>query len=369
MRIPFYTGEHQNQRLEAKLNERLRRVVQSGSYILGKEVRELEERIAEFAKVKHAIGVANGSDALLLAVQALELEPGSEVITTPFTFFASTACIARGGHKPVFVDVDAKTFNIDPSKIPASVTSKTKAILPVDLFAQMAEYDQIIPIAKEYNLKIIEDSAESFGMSYAGLTAGSAGDVGVYSFFPTKTLGCFGDGGMVTTNDDRLAEIIKKCRVHGSGKKYHHDYIGMNSRLDEIQAAVLNVKMDYILGDIEERAKIAALYKDRLQNIPQISLPLIDSKASPVWYVFSLQCENRNALQAYLQEQGIGTSIYYPIPMHLQECFKYLGYKKGDFPVAENLCDRALALPIYIGMTEDQVDQVCGAVKSFYQRH
>lgn len=366
MQVPFFDGTIQTRRLQSKLDARIGKVLESGQFILGNEVMDLEVAISRYTGAKHAIGVANGSDALLLGMMAMQLEPGSEVITTPFTFFASTACITRAGHKPVFADVIEDTYNIDPVQVAAAVTKKTKAILPVDLFTQMADYKSLAAIAEEHNLKIIEDSAEAFGMSFEGISAGIAGDVGVYSFFPTKTLGAFGDAGMVTTNDDTVADYIRTGRNHGAPKKYHHKFVGMNSRLDALQAAVLNVKMETIDDDIAARATIAAMYNEKLAGMHELKTPVIANGAEPVWYVYSVQCDRRNDLAKHLKEKGIGTSVYYPIPMHLQECFAELGYKKGDFPVAERLCERAMALPIFVGMTEEQVNYVCETIKSFY---
>ncbi|MBM3429125.1 MAG: DegT/DnrJ/EryC1/StrS family aminotransferase, partial [Bacteroidetes bacterium] len=315
---------------------------------------------------KHAIGVANGSDALFLAVQALKLPKGTEVITTPFTFFASTACIVRNGLKPVFVDVDGDTYHITPDLIEAAITENTSAILAVDLFSHTCDNAGIARVAQKHGLKFIEDAAEAFGMAWNGKMAGALADVSVLSFFPTKTLGCFGDGGAVLTNDDEIATEIRMTRVHGAAKKYHHQYVGINSRLDAIQAAILNVKLDYVADEIAERTKIASWYTEALSGCPAVKLPTIPKAASPVWYVFSIQCELRNDLEKHLSAQGIGTSVYYPVPMHQQECFSDLGYSVGDFPVAERLCQQALALPIYVGMTEREVRYVSEQIKQFF---
>ena len=365
--IPFFTSKFQDERYGKEIRSKIDEIIKSGIFILGNEVKNFEEKISNYFGVKHAIGVANGSDALHLAINALDLPSGSEVITTPFTFFASTSCIIQNNLKAVFADVDPKTFNLDADKIEEKITEKTKAILPVDLFSQTANYDKINTIAKKYNLFVIEDSAEAFGMKWNNIPAGKLGDIGVLSFFPTKTLGCFGDGGMILTDNDNLAEKLKSLRVHGAIKKYTHKYIGRNSRLDALQAGILNVKLNYVEDEILERKKIAELYLTKLSNVKEVILPKINNNAEPVWYVFSIKCEKRDELAEHLSKNGIQTSIYYPLPMHLQECFKDLGYKEGDFPEAESLCKKALALPIFIGMTEEMINYVTEKIKKFYE--
>lgn len=366
LQVPFFTTKHQNARYGEKIRKKIDGVIENGTFILGDEVKNFELKLSEFMKIKHAIGVANGSDALFLAVQALNLPKGSEVITTPFTFFASTACIVRNGLKPVFVDVDPNTHHITPETIEAAITKNTSAILAVDLFSHTCDNAGISLIARNHGLKFIEDAAEAFGMSWNDKMAGALADVSVLSFFPTKTLGCFGDGGAVLTNNDQIAAEIRMTRVHGAAKKYHHKHIGINSRLDALQAAILNVKMEYVADEIAERARIASWYREALSDLAPVKLPTIPSAANPVWYVFSIQCEVRNDLEKYLNAQGIGTSVYYPVPMHQQECFSDLGYHEGDFPVAERLCQQALALPIYIGMSEREVLYVSDKIKQFF---
>ena len=366
MQIPFFTNKYQDQRYGKIIRKKLDDLIKKGIFILGNEVKEFEERIKDYINVKHAIGVANGSDALFLSVLALDLPLNSEVITTPFTFFSSTSCILRNNLKPVFVDVNEDTYNIDVEKIEEKITDNTSCILPVDLFSQTPDYDKIQQLAKKYNLKIVEDSAEAFGMKWQNKFASTLGDIGVFSFFPTKTLGCFGDGGMITTDNDDLAEKIRALRIHGASKKYFHEYIGINSRLDTIQAGILNVKLQYISEEIKERERITGKYYDKLNEIEQIKLPVVEKQAYPVWYVFTIQCQNRDELQAFLKSNGISTIIYYPVTMHLQECFKDLGYKKGDFPVAEGLCNDVLALPVFIGMTDEMIEYICDKIKEFY---
>lgn len=366
IQIPFFTTKYQEQRYGTEIRKKINETIESGVFILGDEVKTFETKLAEFMGCTHAIGVANGSDALFLAVQAMNLPAGSEVITTPFTFFASTACIVRNDLKPVFVDVDPETYHITPEKIEKAITRKTSAILAVDLFSHTCDNDRIAALAKKHNLRFIEDAAEAFGMSWNGRFAGAAADVSVLSFFPTKTLGCFGDGGAVITNDDAIATKIRMTRVHGAQKKYHHRYVGINSRLDAIQAGILNVKIKHVAQEIEERERIATWYLKALNSCTSIKVPKVPKEAKPVWYVFSIQSQNRDGLERFLNTNGIGTSIYYPIPMHQQECFKDLGFKVGDFPNAERLCKESIALPMYIGMTEREVSYVAEKVRQFF---
>jgi dTDP-4-amino-4,6-dideoxygalactose transaminase len=368
MQIPFFTTSAQIERYGEQIRAKINEVIDNGTFILGDEVKNFESKLAEYMESKHAIGVANGSDALFLAVQSLHLPAGSEVITTPFTFFASTACIVRNGLKPVFVDVDPDTHHITPAAIEKAITKNTSAILAVDLFSHTCDNAGIAALAKAHDLKFIEDAAEAFGMAWDGQMAGTRADVSVLSFFPTKTLGCFGDGGAVLTNHESIASEIRITRVHGAAKKYHHKYVGINSRLDALQAAILNIKIQHVRSEIDERTKIAGWYREALSSCTEIKLPFIPKQATPVWYVFSIQCSKRDALEKHLQESGIGTSIYYPLAMHQQECFRELGYSTGDFTTAERLCRESLALPIYVGMTEREVLYVTEKIKSFFNR-
>ncbi len=367
IKIPFFTNKYQDKRYGAEIRKKIDEIIKTGIFILGEEVKKFEENLKNYTQAKYVIGVANGSDALYLSVQALDILENSEIITTPFTFFSSVSCITRNNLKPVFIDVNEATYNINVDEIENHITNKTSCILPVDLFCQMPDYDRINNISEKYNLKIIEDSAEAFGMKWKDKYAGLCGDAGIYSFFPTKTLSCFGDGGAVITNNDMIADKIRILRTHGAQKKYFHKYTGINSRLDELQAGILNVKLKYINEEIHERGKIAKIYSDKLRNSDKIKLPGIGEGASPVWYVYSIQCERRDALKEFLFKNGIETSVYYPLPLHLQECFKNLGYKKGDFPVSEKLCETSLALPVFIGMNEEMIDYVCDRIIEFYE--
>lgn len=365
--IPFFTNQYQEERYGAEIRKAVDHVISSGQFILGDEVKTFERRLGDYMGCQFALGVANGSDALYLAVRALQLPKGSEVLTTPFTFFASTACIVRNHLKPVFVDVDYETHHVTPEKLSQHITNKTSAILSVDLFSHTADNASIAELARQNQLRFIEDAAEAFGMRFQGQPAGSLSDVAVLSFFPTKTLGGFGDGGAVLTQSEALAATVRRERVHGAAKKYHHTTVGINSRLDTLQAAVLNVKMNYVDAEIAERARLVQWYRAGLDGCSSVRLPVVAKGADPVWYVFSVKADKRDDLEAFLNQAGIGTSVYYPVPMHLQECFRDLGYRVGDFPVAERLSKESLALPLYVGMTESDVHYVCDTVKQFYR--
>jgi len=372
MNVPFYTATREYKNLKAEFDTALSSVLEMGDFILGKAVAGLEEGIKQYTGAKYAVGVANGSDALVIASDILGFKDGAEVITPAFTFFASTSCIARLGGKPVFCDIDEDTFCMDMKDAEKRVTKKTVGILPVHLFLQTADMEACMALAKKHNLRVLEDAAEAFGMQdvYNSTLhqSGTIGDMGIYSFFPTKTLGGYGDGGMIVTNNEEYYLKAKSLRVHGATKKYHHDYIGYNSRLDSLQAAVLNVKLKHIDEAIAKRAEHAAQYRALLKDIGQIKLPVVKTKGKEVYYVFNILAEKRDELQAYLTEKGVGTTVYYPKCLHEQECFKYLGYKKGDFPVAEKLCASVLALPMYPELTQDEISYACDVIKEFYKR-
>lgn len=373
MKVGFYTSTREYNEKKEEFNSAVLGVMERGISMLGKEVTDFEKAVQEFTGAKYAIGVASGTDALVMASDILGFKDGKEVITSPFTFLASTSCIAKHNAKPVFVDINEETFGIDASKIEEKITKNTAGIIPIHLFSQMCDMDKIMDIASRHNLKVLEDSAESFGMRWKGngegyKHAGTIGDFGVFSFFPTKTLGAYGDAGMIVTNDEELARTTKMYRVHGASKKYHYDYIGYNSRLDSIQAAILQVKMKYIKDAIKKREHIAKLYMDRLQECEFIQIPKIIGAQQPVYYVFNVLAQRRDELSEYLKVNEIGTSIYYPIPLHLQKCFEYLGHKKGDFPVSERVAENIIALPIYPEITEEEVEFVCETIKKFYKK-
>ncbi|QQO09834.1 DegT/DnrJ/EryC1/StrS family aminotransferase [Breznakiella homolactica] len=370
MNVPFYDATREYKLYKNEFDTAISDVICSGGFILGKQVQEFEEAIQNYTRAKYAVGVANGSDALVIASDILGFKDGAEVVTPVFTFFASASCIARVGGKPVFCDVDEDTFCMDMADAENRITKHTKGILPVDLFLQTADMERCTEIARRHGLSVLEDAAEAFGMqTLCGVSlkhAGTMADFGVFSFFPTKTLGGYGDGGMIITDNEELYKKAKSYRVHGAVKKYHHDYIGYNSRLDTLQAAILNIKLSHIDNVIYQRAKHAAQYRELLQDVPGIKLPVIKKPNKEVNYVFCLQVERRDGLDSHLKEKGIGTSIYYPVPLHLQKCFEYLGHKKGDFPVAERLCEHVLALPMFPELTEDEVSYVCESIRRFY---
>lgn len=373
MKVGFYTSKREYAEKQNEFDTAIHDVLKDGISTLGQQVKDFESAVKEFTGAKHAIGVASGTDALVLTSDILGFKDGKEVITSPFTFLASASCIARHGGKPVFVDIDEDTICINANKIEEKITKNTVGILPIHLFSQVSDMDKIMEIASTHNLKVLEDAAEAFGMRWQGKGtsmkhSGTIGDFGVFSFFPTKTLGCYGDGGMIVTNDDKLAELAKQYRVHGASKKYHYDNLGYNSRLDTIQAAILLVKIKYIKDAINKRSKIADVYKERLSECEHIRFPKIKGNQSPVYYVFNILTDKRDELASFLKENEIGTSIYYPMPLHLQKCFDYLGYKKGDFPIAEKVSKEILALPIYPELTLDEVNYVCDKILEFFKK-
>jgi len=372
MKVPFYDATREYTLHKAEFDKAIADVTANGAFILGKQVQEFEAAVCKYTGAKYAVGVANGSDALVIASDILGFKNGAEVLTPVFTFFASTSCIARLNGKPVFCDVDEDTFCMDMKDAESRITDKTKGILPVHLFLQSADMTACMGLAKKHQLAVLEDAAEAFGMStmYNGeyRHAGLVGDFGIFSFFPTKTLGGYGDGGMIVTNDEALYKKAKSYRTHGSTVKYHHDYIGYNSRLDTLQAAILNVKLSRIDDAIQKRALHAAQYREMLKDVAGIKLPVIKDGNKVVNYVFCIKAEKRDALESHLKSKEIGTSVYYPVPLHLQKCFEYLKYKKGNFPVSEQLCETVLALPMFPELTEDEINFVCDSIKEFYKK-
>lgn len=356
--------------IREEVMEAVARVMDSQHFILGNEVRLLEEEIAGMLGAKHAVACASGSDALVLAMLACEIQVSDEVITTPFTFFATGGSIARLGAKPVFVDIEPETFNINPEKIEAAITAKTRAILPVHLFGLSADLDPILEIAKARNLVVIEDAAQAIGARYKGQFTGTLGTFGCFSFFPSKNLGGAGDGGLITTNDAALAERLRLLRVHGSKKKYHHDVLGINSRLDALQAAILRVKLRHLENWTRGRDARADRYRaliemsDATQFVqpPQASQP----ESRHVYNQFSVRCQERNALREFMRQAGVPTEIYYPIPLHLQNAFSYLGYRAGQFPQAERASQEVLSLPVFPELQDSQQESVVRAMADFY---
>ena len=360
MKIDFANLQYQHELYKEEIENAILQVARNCNFIMGNEVSELESSLEEFTSAKYAVSCSNGTDALLLAMMALDIKPGDEVITTPFTFIATAETIAFLGATPVFVDIDEKTYNIDPSKIEEKITSKTKAIIPVSLYGQPADMNEITKIAKKYNLKVIIDGAQSFGSTYNGITDSALGDISTTSFFPAKPLGCYGDGGAVFTNDEEIANKMKSLRLHGQSKRYHHKYIGMGGRLGTIQAAILNVKLKYYSKDLALRQEIANKYTKALENKSNIILPYIENKSTSAWAQYSIRVKNRDELQAKLKEVGIPTAVHYPMPLHLQECFTYLGYKKGDFPISEIVSSEIMSIPMNPYVTDEEIEYIVG---------
>jgi len=360
MKIDFANLKYQHNLYKDEIEEALLKVARNCNFIMGSEVQELEKNLEEFTGAKHAITCSSGTDALLLAMMALDIKPGDEIITTPFTFIATAETIAFLGAIPVFVDIDEKTYNIDPSKIEAAITSKTKAIMPVSLYGQPADMDAIQAIADTHNLKVIIDGAQSFGSTFNGIADSNLGDISTTSFFPAKPLGCFGDGGAVFTNDEALATKMKSLRVHGQSKRYHHKYIGMGGRLDTLQAAVLNVKLKHYPKDLALRQEVASKYTEALKSKANLVLPSVDEKATSAWAQYSVRVKNRDEVQLTLKEQEVPTAVHYPMPLHLQECFAYLGYEKGDFPISEIVSDEIMSLPMNPYVTDEEIEYIVG---------
>lgn len=371
MQVPGFDLTRQNAALKDELMQTISHIVEKGHFILGENVAELEKAIAELCGVQFGIGVANCSDALYLAILACGIGPGDEVITTPFTFFATAGAIARAGARPVFCDIDPATYNIDPLKIENLVTGRTRAILPVHLYGQPADMDPILDIARKHNLYVIEDAAQALGATYKGKPVGSLGDAACISFFPTKNLGAFGDGGIVVTNNAQIAERVRILRVHGARKKYYHEIIGCNSRLDELQAGILRVKLSHFAEWTERRRKIAAKYLELLEDVPQvrsgmIRLPGELPGARHVYHQFTIATPERDKLQQHLKVSGIGSTVYYPLPLHLQVVFRGLGYSEGDFPEAERASREVLSLPMFPELTDEELARVVEAIREFY---
>ncbi len=379
MKIDFANLQYQHELYKDEIESAILKVARNGNFIMGNEVQELEKSLEEFTGAKYAVTCSNGTDALLLAMMALGIGVGDEVITTPFTFIATAETIAFLGATPVFVDIDEKTYNIDPTKIEDKITSKTKAIIPVSLYGQPADMDKISDIAKKHNLKVIIDGAQSFGSAYKGITDSALADISTTSFFPAKPLGCYGDGGAVFTNDEELANKMKSLRLHGQSKRYHHQYIGMGGRLDTIQAAVLNVKLKYYKKDLALRQEVASKYtqalKEKLEGRREkdydVVLPYIEERCTSAWAQYSIRIKPstfnlqpsaslRDELQVSLKEKGIPTAVHYPMPLHLQECFRYLGYKKGDFPISEIVSDEIMSLPMNPYVTDEEIEYIAG---------
>ena len=376
--IPLLDLKAQYASLKEEVRQALQEVVDSQLFILGPKVEELEKAVAAYSGARSAVGVSSGTDGLLVSLMALDIAPGDEVVTTPFTFFSTAGVISRLGAKPVFTDIDSATFNLDPSLLGRALSRKTRAVIPVHLFGQCADMDPILDICRRRSLPVVEDAAQSIGAEYKGRRAGALAGLGVFSFFPSKNLGGLGDSGMVVTSDPALAERVRMLRVHGEHQRYYHREVGGNFRMDALQAAALLVKLRHLDDWSRRRRENAAYYTRRLEEAGLVGAGLIvpprpayDKSGDQNHHIFNqytLRVKDRDGLQAFLKDKGVMTAIYYPVPLHLQECFKDLGYRKGDFPVSEKAAAEVLSLPIYPELTSEQKDYVIACLKEFYGR-
>jgi dTDP-4-amino-4,6-dideoxygalactose transaminase len=358
MKVPLLDLRGQHLDLRPQLLKAIERVVDSQQFVLGREVEALEEEIAAYCSTNFAVGCASGSDALLLALMVLDVKAGDEVITTPFSFFATASAITRLGAHPRFVDIDQQTYNIDPVRVETAITSRTRAIMPVHMYGQCADMNPLLEIGERHGLPVVEDAAQAIGAEDRGRRAGSMGQLGCFSFYPTKNLGGAGDGGMLVTDDAKLAQHLRKLRVHGGATEYHHDEVGINSRLDALQAAILRVKLKYLDEWSEARSRKAAVYNDLLQaaalNLEMIP-PFVRAEARHIFHQYVVRIpQRRDAVMQHLAQHDIGSKVYYPVPLHLQKCFAYLGYRNGDFPESERAAQETLALPCFPDITEEQ---------------
>ena len=370
MNVPLLDLKSQYRVIKAEVLSAMEAVCEEQGFVLGPRVSAFEEAIAQYIGSRYAIGCASGSDALLLSLMAMGVKAGDEVITIPFTFFATAGAVSRLGAKPVFVDIQADTFNIDPKLIEGAITPRTKAIIPVHLFGQCADMAAINEIAKRKKVGVIEDACQAIGASQQGTRAGVLGDTGCFSFFPTKNLGGFGDGGLITTNDKALADSMAMLRVHGSQVRYLHEAVGINSRLDALQAAVLQIKLKYLDQWTEGRRRNAERYQQlfaRTKHADRVALPPTIPGNFHVYNQYTVRAPKRDELRAFLKEKGVGTEVYYPLPMHLQNCYRDLGHRKGSFPLSEQAAEEVMSIPIYAEMTETQQSYVVEMIAEFYR--
>lgn len=364
IKVPFVSFRPMERELDQDIRMAFDRVFTNSWYIEGKEDEAFEKKFADFCNVDYCVGTGNGLDALMLALKALDIKDGDEVIVPSNTYIATALAVTYVGADLTFVEPDISTFNIDPAKIENAITDRTKAIIPVHLYGQPCDMDPIMNIAKKHNLFVIEDCAQAHGATYKGKRIGSFGDVAGFSFYPGKNLGALGDAGAIVTNDKIVAGKVRALGNYGSDYKYHHIYKGNNSRLDEMQAAFLSAKISHLDKMNKERGRIATRYLEEINN-PQVFLPFVPEYAVPVWHVFGIRCERRDELEMYLNENGIATNKHYPIPIHLQDCYRDLKYKKGDFPIAEKISETELSIPMYYGMADEQIDFVIEKINRF----
>lgn len=361
MKIDFANLQLQYQTYKHEIDSNIQKILNKSNYILGEEVQILEQELQKFTGAKYAITCSSGTDALLLALMAIDIKPDDEVITTPFTWISTGEMIALLKAKPVFVDIETDTYNLNANLIEAAITKKTKAIMPVSLYGQPADIDAILSIAKKYDLKVIIDGAQSFGSTFNNKTDSTLGDISTTSFFPSKPLGCYGDGGAVFTNNEDYAKKIKLLRVHGQSKRYHHKFIGIGGRLDTIQAAILLAKLPNFKKEIKDRQKVADRYSDGLSKI--IQTPIIKKGRTSAWAQYTLRVKNRDTLQSKLKNAGIPTSVFYPIPLHLQECFVYLNHKQGDMPISEEASLEVVSIPINSFLNDNQIEYIISKIR------
>ncbi|MCK9555669.1 DegT/DnrJ/EryC1/StrS family aminotransferase [bacterium] len=366
MNIPIIDLGKLYKEIKPEIDAAVSKVIADAKFILGPEVSEIEKKIAGYCGSKYAVGCASGTDAILLSLMSLGVEPGDEIITTPFTFFATAGSISRAGAIPVFVDIEPGTFNLNPELVETKITKRTKGILPVHLFGQIVDMDPLINLKKRYNLFIVEDACQAIGAKYKNKIAGSIGDAGCFSFFPTKNLGGFGDGGMLVTDDSDVYEKAKSLRVHGSRDRYYHDYIGINSRLDTIQAAILLAEIKYLDKWTEKRRKNASLYNSLFRGINSVQLPVEKKYLYHVYNQYTLRVKNRAGLINALEKEEIGYGIYYPLPLHMQDCYKHLGYKKGDFPESEKASEEVISIPVHPFLSKELINKIADTVRNFY---
>ncbi len=371
MNVPLLDLVAQYRAIKDDVLPALQAVIESQQFIMGPAIAQLETRVAELSHARHGIGCASGTDALLLPLKALNLRPGDEVITTPYTFFATAGAIHNAGGRPVFVDIEPESFNIDPAAVEAAITPRTRAIIPVHLYGQMAEMERLLAVAAKRGIAIIEDACQAIGArrSIDGewRMAGELGWVTAYSFFPSKNLGAWGDAGLMVTSDDAAAERLRKLRLHGGAKQYHHDEVGTNSRLDTMQAAVLVAKLPHLASWSAKRREHAAYYTKGLEGLAPVRPPVVAPGNEHIFHQYTLRVERRDALQAHLKAKGIGSAIYYPIPLHRQPCFADLGYAAGSMPRSERAAEEVLSLPIFPELTHAQLDFVIAAIREFYR--
>ncbi len=376
MEVPFLDLRRQYAQIRGEVESAIHRVCESQQFILGREVEDFENEIAPYLNVRHAIGVSSGTDALLVSLMALGVEPGDEIVTSPFTFFATAGAIARLGAKPVFVDVRPDTFNIDSNLVERALTKRTKGIIPVHLFGYPSEMKPLMELAKSRGLFVLEDVAQAIGAKYGEKLVGCFGNAACYSFFPAKNLGAFGDAGLVTTEDDALAKRVRELRVHGGLARYEHQFVGGNFRIDALQAAILRVKLPHLDGWVEARRKNASLYRTDFEKLglagpsslePPLKLPFESPENFHVYNQYVIRAKDRDGLLKHLREKQVATAVYYPLPLHLQPCFSSLGYKRGELPVSEALCSEVLALPIYPDLTAREQQYIVNSVREFYR--